>query len=31
LQPHRSPVRVKSLPNHQLESWNLELERLLQR
>jgi hypothetical protein len=31
LLPHRSPVRVKSLPNHQLESWNLELERLLQR
>jgi hypothetical protein len=31
LLPHRSPVRVKSLPNHQLESWNLELQRLLQK
>ena len=31
LAPQRVPVAIKSVPSHQLESWNVELERLLQR
>jgi hypothetical protein len=31
LAPQRVPVATKSIPSHQLESWNVELERLLQR
>ncbi len=31
LAPQQVAVEVKSVPRHQLESWNIELERLLQR
>jgi hypothetical protein len=31
LAPQRVRIAVKSVPHHQLESWNVELERLLQR
>jgi hypothetical protein len=31
LAPQRVPVEIKNVPQHQLASWNVELERLLQR